>query len=297
MHSIIQEVISLLGHTLDKNIKLVHTLGAANPHVNGDPNQLHQVILNLAVNARDAMGTGGDLTFQTSNFVVDEYFCHSRPECKIGTYMLVTVRDTGEGIPGDILPRIFEPFFTTKDIGKGSGMGLAMVYGIVKNHGGLIEVNSEPGRGTLFKVYLPLVQDKLDEGIRGKKELVASSGKGHVLLIDDEAVVLDTAAALLKEIGYRVTAFYDVGKAVTYYGGHFSEFDLVIIDMIMPVIDGRECFNILKEINPGIKAVLSTGYGLNGKAQEILNSGMAGFIQKPYSIEHLAQVLREILNK
>ena len=294
IHEQIQEVIRLLGRTIDKRICVSQRFIPGTPLIKGDPGQLQQVLMNLAINARDAMESGGELSFETAIVNIDEGYCQTHMEAKVGRYLLIAVTDTGHGIPAEQLGRIFEPFYTTKAPGKGSGMGLAMVYGIVKNHEGFVNVYSEVGHGTTFKIYLPL-EESATRATEKPDEEGAMPGTGRILLIDDEEMVRGLAAEMLIHLGYEVVTADDGEQGVRIYRGADQTFDLVIIDMIMPKLGGRDCFRELKKINPHIKAILSTGYGINGKAQEILDDGVRGFIQKPYRIDQLGRIVKQVL--
>jgi PAS domain S-box-containing protein len=292
----IHEVIGLLKHTIDKNIVIRQRLRAHPASVLGDPGQMQQVILNLAVNARDAMPLGGELCFETDLVELDSSYCRTYAGATPGQYYMVSITDTGCGIPLEIQDRIFEPFFTTKEPGKGTGMGLAMVYGIVKNHGGSIRVHSEVRQGTTFKVYLPVPAESPDSQVISQ-EIALAPGIGRILVVDDEEMVRTVTKEMLSSLGYQVVTVSDGQEAVEYYRGFGTEIDLVIIDMIMPKLGGRDCFRALKAINPSVKAILATGYDRNGAAQEILNAGMLGFVQKPYQMSQLSEVIANVLRK
>jgi CheY-like chemotaxis protein len=212
-----------------------------------------------------------------------------------GDYVAMEVADTGCGIPSEIQERIYEPFFTTKEEGQGTGMGLATAYGIIKNHGGEIEVSSHGGSGTTFTVFLPLSRKEAGEPINEEDGESPIVGSGHVLVVDDEEIVRNVAADMLTELGYRVTVLPDGREAIERYRTHAGDIDVVILDLIMPNMGGRECFRQLKAINPNVKALLSTGYGMDGQVQETLDEGIIGFVQKPYQMIELGRKLREIL--
>lgn len=292
--NMVEEVCELLERTIDKSIRIEVDLQTGNATSAGDPTQMQQVFLNLAFNARDAMPAGGEL-FMSSEFVeLDKDSCQAMPGQKPGRWIKTTVRDTGCGIPKELHDRVFEPFFTTKEAGKGTGMGLAMAYGIVKNHGGSIELTSAPGEGTTFEIYLPVAKTgETSSGIpaRGK----AIHGTGRILVVDDEEVVRDVAQEMLTELGYIVISACDGVEAVELYENSTEDIDLALIDMIMPKMGGRECFLELKKLNPEIRAVLSTGYGRDGAVQEILDAGMSGFVQKPYRLDQLSAVISATL--
>ncbi len=295
LHDLIHEAIGLLTRTVDKNIQIEQRLEAQRPEVLGDPAQLQQILLNLAVNSRDAMPQGGRLTFRTEDVVLDEGFCRRHAGASEGPHVLITTSDTGEGIPRDIQDRIFEPFFTTKDPGKGTGMGLAMIYGIVKNHGGSIYLYSEPGQGTAFKIFLPIAAGG-SYAAPAPDTHEPIKGKGRILVVDDEEVIRNLATDMLEMLGYDVMTAVDGLRAVEDYAESLAEIDLAIIDMIMPNMGGRDCFRKLRELRPDLRAVLSTGYGRDGAAQEILDEGMVGFVQKPYRIEQLSEVVSRALS-
>ena len=295
LHAVIQEVTGLLSATLDKNINLRLDFTSTSAPVQGDPGQMSQIILNLAVNAADSMAEGGDLVFHTELVELTEAQRRRHDGTLPGPYVLLAVSDTGSGIPPDVLPRIFEPFFTTKDQGKGTGMGLAMVYGIVQNHGGFIEVDSALGCGTTFRLYFPEARGPQRPPRQGPGEEIVKAGSGTILVVDDEEAVRSVAMAFLQEMGYRVLTASDGEEAVGIFRNSREPIDLVILDMVMPAMGGRECFRALKAIQPGLRAVLSTGYDFNAAVQGILEEGMRGFVQKPYQLLQLSEVVAAAL--
>jgi CheY-like chemotaxis protein len=213
-----------------------------------------------------------------------------------GQYAAFYVGDTGTGIAPDLIGKIFDPFFTTKEPGKGTGLGLSMVFGIVKNHGGYIDVDSRPGCGAVFKVYLPL-SDEVEEAPEERVpfRFVPGSASGKILLIDDQEEVRDVCSAMLSTLGYTVVTAVDGVDGVEAYSRIGLDVDLVIIDMVMPNLSGRDCFRQIRDIRPDVRAVLSTGYSLDGVVEETLREGILGFIQKPYRLEQLARVVEEAL--
>ncbi len=297
LHSTIQEVIALLSRTVDKKIKFTQRLQAHGVFVQGDPAQLQQVIFNLALNARDAMPEGGEMSFATEVVTLDEAYCRHHMGATPGHYLLLSVTDTGVGIPKMIQDRIFEPFFTTKPSGKGTGMGLAMVYGIVKNHGGTIRVYSEEGQGTTFKVYLPITAPQ--SRIMEEKNPVTTPvpGRGKILIIDDEEGVREVLSDMLRHLGYEVVSVSDGVEALTYYQEKGHEIDAVILDMVMPRMKGKECFQKLRALNSRVKVILSSGYDRNEAVQEILDEGVQGFVQKPYRVQQLSEVIAKVLQE
>ena len=259
-----------------------------------DRGQIEQVLLNLFVNAWHAMPGGGDLFIETENVTVDESFI--RPfEVQPGKYVKISITDTGVGMDEATRQRIFEPFFTTRKMGRGTGLGLASVYGITKNHGGFIDVYSEKGHGTTFNIYLPASEKEAMKGKTLAGDIV--KGSEGVLLVDDEDMIIDVGKELLGELGYEVLLARSGQEAIKIYEENEEKIDMVILDMIMPDMSGGDTYDRLKEINPGINVLLSSGYSINGQATEILNRGCDGFIQKPFNIKQLSQKLREILDK
>ena len=293
--SVILEAIALLIRTIDKNIRITQQLSAYQAWVMGDPGQLSQALLNLALNARDAMPSGGELTFATDLVSLTGESVPPASGLAPGCYVEIGVADTGCGIPAELRQRIFEPFFTTKAPGKGTGMGLAMVYGIVKNHGGWISLESEAHHGTRFRILLPCLERPAepDEEIAAAPK--PARGQGLVLVVDDEESVLAIVAHILGQLGYEAATFADSGSAIEYYRERHAVVDLVILDMIMPGIDGGECFRRMREINPRLRAILSSGFGCDGRAQQLLSAGMHAFLQKPYRMSHLARVVQDVL--
>ncbi len=272
-----------------------HDAGAA---VMGDPAQLEAAFANLALNAGDAMPDGGVLAISTETAVLDEEFCQAHPGASPGRHVLVSVSDTGVGIPRENLGRVFDPFFTTKEQGKGTGLGLSMVYGIVKSHGGYIGVDSEVGKGTTFRIYLPAAAGEvlqLEIPYASPPPERAAPGKGTILLVDDQEPVRDVCSAMLRALGYRVVTASDGREGLDCYRGAWQEIDAVIVDMVMPVLGGPECFRGMKEVNPDVRAILATGYSLEGAVQDVMNEGVRGFIQKPFRIEQLSKVLTAAL--
>ena len=292
LNSTILEVVSLLTRTVNKNIVVTEHFDTDQATVLGDPGQLQQVVLNLSINGRDAMPDGGRLTFRTWRQVLDAEQLLPHPGAEPGVFVSLSVSDTGVGIEKKNLRRIFEPFFTTKDAGKGTGMGLAMVYGIVKAHHGFIDVESEAGKGTTFTVCIPATDASLATVHPAE---APRSGHGRILVVDDEEVVRKLAREMLRRAGYDAVAVSGLDEAVEWYRTHPHQADLVIIDMVMPGKDGQECFKALKAIDPGVRAILSTGYGLDGHAQDALDAGMVGYVQKPYHTEDLITAVADAL--
>ena len=258
-----------------------------------DQGQIEQVLLNLYVNAWQAMPAGGDLYIQTENVTLDEDY--TKPYAfEPGRYVKISVTDTGVGMDEATQQRIFEPFFTTQEMGRGTGLGLASVYGIIRNHGGIINVYSEKGEGTTFNIYLPASRKQVIE----EKKVVGEALKGTetVLLVDDEDMIIDVGVGILEELGYKVLIAKGGKEAVELYRKNKDKIDIVILDMIMPGVGGGATYDRLKKINPDIKVLLSSGYSINGQATEILERGCDSFIQKPFNMRDLSQKIREILD-
>ena len=293
---VLGDVVQLLARTADKQIRLVHEEAPHGSTVHGDPGQLQQVFLNLALNACDAMPEGGTLFITTSHIVLDEQLAGGMVDGAPGDWICVSVRDTGEGIPEDALPHLFEPFFTTKGAGEGTGMGLAMVYGIVRNHGGWVEVQSTPGEGAIFTVWLPWSDDPIERGspLDTTSSRLQPAGV-RVLVVDDEPVVRRTLSSLLGGLGWEVHTCESGEEAVAWFADRHRDVDVVVVDMVMPGMDGQECFRRLRAIDPDVRAILSTGYGLDRAVRSILSDGMRGFVQKPYRIAQLARAIEDAL--
>ncbi len=264
-------------------------------NVEVDQGQIRQVLLNLYLNSWQAMPGGGDIYTQTENIILDETFI--RPyQVKPGKYVMISVSDTGIGMDKETQKRIFEPFFTTKTLERGTGLGLASVYGIVKNHKGFINVCSVKGQGAAFSIYLPVSGSEPSKDLSAVKEDDIHRGHETILLVDDEDVILDVGEEMLKELGYKVLKAKGGGKAVSLYRKNKDKIDMVILDMIMPDLGGGETYDKLKGINSGVRVLLSSGYSIDGLATQILNKGCNGFIQKPFNVGQLSQKIREILS-
>lgn len=299
IHGLMGEVVMLLEHTIDKRIVIRQDFRAANPMVQGDPAQLQNALLNLALNARDAMTNGGELVLSTTESVFDEERCASYAEdLQPGPYLCVSVTDNGTGMDEVTRKRIFEPFFTTKGSGRGLGLGLPAVYGAARSHGGTVTVYSEVGHGTTFRFYLPLPQpSRTPEGSRQDKAPTKAARKARILLVDDEPVVRDVATEALRQAGYEVVTHATGPDAIVHFRDSWRETDLVILDMIMPEMTGHALCCALREIDPNVKAILATGFSLNGEARKILADGVLGFVQKPFHIQELLESVAEALDR
>lgn len=296
VHRVIAEVVTLLEHSIDKRIRIVQTLAASPSSVLGDPSQIQNAILNLGLNARDAMPSGGELTFATDAVELDEQFCRTVPfELRPGPFVRLSVIDTGVGMDDEVQKRIFEPFFTTKSEGKGTGMGLPSVYGTVRNHHGAITFTSSLGKGTRFDVFLPATRTESDTAQAQANRTV--TGTATVLVVDDEETFRDMAVATLTSLGYRAVTCPDGVAAVEYFRHAWRNVDLVILDMIMPGMDGRETFARMRELNPNARILLCSGYSVDGRAQELLSAGAAGFLEKPFRKAELSQKIAAVIHE
>jgi two-component system cell cycle sensor histidine kinase/response regulator CckA len=294
INKLIRETLEIIRHTIDKSISIETKLDDSLPTVVGDAGQIQQVVMNLCVNARDAMSGGGRLSIATEMALVKKTDPLVPNDAKPGAHVKVVVSDSGTGMDKDVLARIFDPFFTTKAAGQGSGLGLSIVYGIVKGHEGFVTVSSRPGQGSTFSAFFPVsgkpeIPDKiLIATLRGRDELI--------FVIDDETDIRSFIGEVLQSHGYRVLLAASGDQAIGMYEKRSQDVALVILDMVMPGMSGEEAFLKMKEINPNIKALLSTGYSQDGRVSEILGKGVKGFIQKPYGLNQLLAKLRQILD-
>jgi len=266
--------------------------------VEADQGQMEQVLLNLYLNASQAMPGGGELYLQTENVTIDKKY--TKPHnIEPGNYAKISVTDTGTGMDEATRQKIFDPFFTSKKMGsvKGTGLGLASAYGIIKNHGGIIDVYSEKGAGSTFNIYLPASEAVIGDQEAEIREEKIPTGHETVLFVDDEEMIIDVSKEMLKTLGYEVLTARNGREAIEVYKENRDRIDIVIMDMIMPEMGGGEAYDRLKEINPDIKVLLSSGYSITGQATEILNRGCNGFIQKPFNLKDLSQNIIEILAK
>ncbi|MCD6569678.1 MAG: response regulator [Deltaproteobacteria bacterium] len=293
LNQLVEETSETFGRT-KKEVAIHQELAEDLFPIEADQGQIEQVLLNMYVNAWQAMPDGGDLFLKTMNTTHEE-MKGKLYEPKPGNYVLLAITDTGVGIDKNTRERIFDPFFTTKEMGRGTGLGLASVYGIIKGHGGYIDVDSEKGRGTTFSICLPASPKEAIE----KKELHEEALKGTetVLLIDDEDMIIDVGKQMLEALGYEVLIARSSSQAIDVYNANKDRIDMVILDMIMPDMNGGEIYDRLKQINPSIKVLLSSGYSIDGQATKILERGCNGFIQKPFNMEQISGKIREILDK
>ncbi len=290
VHTAIHEAVALLECSIDKKVTIERNLQAQNSVVNGDLSQLQTVFINLGINSSHAMPEGGLLSFSSSCVQLDEIAAHAH-ELDPGPYIKIQVRDTGIGISPENISRIFEPFFTTKPSGKGTGLGLAVSFGIIRQHLGAISVYSEPGNGAVFNILLPLSNLQCHE--ESPTESV-HCGSGCVLVIDDEKIIRETAADILKHFGYEVITAASATEGIEIFNANSQKIRLVLLDMIMPKINGRECFERLKSICPDAKVILASGFSKEEDIELMKEKGLCGFIHKPYSLRELSCLLNRI---
>ncbi len=292
MNEIIEKTSSMFGRT-KKEISINRKSAKDLWNVEVDRGQMEQVFLNLYVNAWQAMPGGGDIYLETQNALLNDE--QTLPySVNPGKYVKITITDTGKGMDEKTKERIFDPFFTTKEMGRGTGLGLATVYGIIKGHHGMINVYSEPAHGTTFTIYLPATDKEISKEKAPTEEIV--TGTETILLVEDEKMVMEVNKELLESMGYTVYVAGSGQEGIAVYMEKRDKIDLIVLDMIMPGISGSETFDRLRKINPNIKVLLSSGYSLNGKAQEIMDRGCNGFLQKPFKLEELSSKVREMLN-
>ena len=290
IHALIGEVVALLERSIDKRIAIRTDLASRLPVVMGDATQLQNALLNLAINARDAMPNGGEILLATRLIAPDAPDRMESPTSVRGPWLRIVVRDTGSGMSDEILKRIFEPFFTTKEAGKGTGMGLAAVYGAVQIHKGAISVDSAPGRGTTFEIDLPVAATEAAE--KGHETDVPEPiAKARVLVIDDEPQVRGLLGDMLRRAGCEVRTCQDGVEAIALFSQLWREIDVVILDMVLPRMGGRDIFAALRRIDPKINVLLVSGYSLDGDTQSLLDAGARGFLEKPF---HLATLLQMV---
>jgi len=288
---VLERTVALLSHSVDKRIDIKLDMQADPAFALADPAKIEHAMVNLGMNACDAMPHGGTLTFTTKNVVLDDNArCEHTAELADGSYIEITVCDTGRGMDSTTCSQIFEPFFTTKEVGEGSGMGLASVYGCVKSHYGSIQVDSSPGQGTTFKLLLHAAEAACDPGDK-PGALKMSKETGHILVVDDEGIVREFVSTALQTLGYSVSLCADGHEAVEYFTGHHQDIDLVILDLVMPVLNGPDTFKQLKAIDPNVKVLLSSGFTQNQTSSDLIAEGALGLLNKPFKISELTQAL------
>ena len=294
----VEELFDLLERTIPKMIKIELHLKSDIPTIQADSGQIRQVMMNLALNARDAMPDGGTLRIETGSAFIGEDFCKKRIDVKPGDYVFVVFSDTGHGMDEETLEHMFEPFYTTKDVGKGTGLGLSMVFGIVKQHGGFINFDSDINSGSRFRIYLPVADAGGELSSLQNEALVKKAPSGEtILLVDDEAMVRDLGADYLSELGYTVRTASNGRQALEIYQQNQKEISLVLLDLIMPEMSGRICLEELLRINPDVKVVIVSGYCSDDTPEDFSDTGARGFVSKPYDLDGLMRTIHKVLQE
>ncbi|MBI5248041.1 MAG: PAS domain S-box protein [Desulfomonile tiedjei] len=296
LNRMITQVDKLLRRTIPKMIEVHLDLDSGVAEIQADPTQMEQILMNLAVNARDAMPDGGSLTIGTRNTTLDEEYCSFHAGAVPGDYVLLTVSDTGHGMDKETVGHIFEPFYTTKELGRGTGLGLAMVYGIVSQHGGHIACYSEEGRGTTFTVYFPAIPAEADVRVEASKEM-PTFGTETILLVDDEDMVRELGERILRKSGYTMLVAPNGAKALALYTENRDRISLVILDLIMPGMGGKQCLEELLKIDPQVRVLISSGFSGDVSVKESLDIGALGFVGKPFRMNELLLKVRKLLDK
>jgi CheY-like chemotaxis protein len=293
----VEQLKKLLERTIPKMIEIELYLSESPAVVSADPIQIEQAIMNLAVNAKDAMPEGGKIIIETERVRLDEQFCKIHLGARPGDYVMLSISDTGHGMDREILDHVFEPFYTTKDVGKGTGLGLAMVYGIVKNHEGYILCYSEVSTGTTFKIYLPAMEQCGQRQIPDEMEEFFKGGDETILLVDDEEYIRELGVELLTDAGYKVLTATDGEEGLELYRKEQENVDLVILDLVIPGMGGKKCYEEILKVNPNAKILVVSGYSANGPGKEAMEAGVKGFVGKPFDVSHLLETIREILDE
>jgi CheY-like chemotaxis protein len=291
----IGELLRLLRRVIAENIRLDYIPGRDVQPIRADRGMIEQIIMNLCLNARDAMPSGGVLVLETANIAITDEYCRTHIWAKPGDYVLLSVTDTGCGMTKETLEHIFEPFFTTKEQGKGTGLGLSTVYGIVTQHGGMIQAYSEPGAGTRFRVYLPAAAGAVTATVR-PPDTAAENGAETILLAEDDDAVRSLAQKVLQRAGYNVLVAHDGAEAIEMFEALKDEIDLAILDVIMPKVGGREAFEKIRTIRPDLPALFASGYSENAIHTNFVLHEDVALIQKPFSRTELLTAVRRALD-
>lgn len=284
--------------SIDRRINIIENFSAKKFNVIGDPSQIQNALLNLGINARDAMPEGGNLTIATANVTLDQQYCATTgTSVKPGPYLEFSVADTGTGMTTNVQRHIFEPFYTTKGMGKGTGLGLAAVYGMVRNHNGSIHVYSQLEKGTVFKLYLPIDRDVQASQEEEKEVGIIFKGSGCVLVVDDETIVRSMAGELLSNLGYETLLAEDGVQGVELFKKDKERIDLVLLDMVMPRMNGRDTFFAMRNIKPSVKVLLTSGFSRDIEISDLVQKGACGFIQKPFRWAELHKKVSEAIGR
>lgn len=292
---VLEEIEKIARETFPKNIEITTTHAPGLWTVLGDHTQIHQVLLNLCVNARDAITAGGRISLGAENLHVDAQYAAMNPGSRPGPHLVISVADTGAGMPPQVMEKIFDPFYTTKDLGKGTGLGLSTSLAIIRSHGGFLQVYSEPRKGTCFRVYLPA--DPTMEGPAPEVEPLMPCGRGElILVIDDEPSIRTITRQTLENYRYRVLLAPDGAEGITLYAQHCQDIAVVITDMMMPVMDGASTIHVLMRMNPEVRIIAASGISSNSATAHAAGSGVRRLLPKPYTASHLLQTLHAVLD-
>jgi len=294
LNALVVEGASLLRRVIGEHIEVRVVAATGLGVASADPTQIEQVLMNLCLNARDAMPDGGRLVLETQNSEIDAEYCRLHPYARPGSYIILAVSDTGVGMDAETTARVFEPFFTTKETGKGTGLGLATVYGIVKQHGGFIHLYSEPGKGTTFRIYIPA--GAAAETRKASRDEQIPKGTETILLAEDNEGLQEAAKEMLEKLGYRVVPASNGREAAQIFTNNPAQFDLIILDIVMPKMTGPAAFSQMMAVRPDLRVIFSTGYTPEGASLTSLTEQGASILQKPYSMKNLAQTVRAILD-
>ena len=292
----IDQVSHILKRTIPKMIDIRLNLDAGVSHINADSNQLEQVLMNLGINARDAMPDGGELEFKTETVIIDDTGSTKIPGINSGEYTLLTVSDTGTGMDSDTLEHIFEPFFTTKKVGEGTGLGLSMVYGIVRSHGGYITCSSQLGKGTSFMLYFPAIKTTRDIDLNMAVEPTPVGGDESILFVEDDMITREIGEELLSQFGYKVFTAPDCETAISFYSENLHKIDLIISDLILPGIGGKKLVESILAMNPNAKIIVASGYNVQESALCAREWGAKDFISKPYELNKMLKAVKDVLS-
>ncbi len=296
MNQHITSMRKMLERTIPKDINIELILGEKLQVIHADPTGVDQVLINLAVNARDAMPGRGNLTFETENVTLDNPVATEHVHIKPGNYILLTVSDTGTGMDRATMEHIFEPFFTTKMVGKGTGLGLAVVHGIVNRHQGHIVCESEPEKGTRFKIYLPVLESETKSSRPTDHEELSSGGTETILIVDDEVMIREFMSSMLTKAGYKVIQACDGKDALEIYQSKHHEIDMVLLDLMMPMMGGQECLQGLLKIKQCAKVIIASGFKTDGPIADTMYTGAKGSINKPFSMTEALKQIRKVLD-
>lgn len=292
---LMSEVAQVVQQTFPKTIEVRLTIATSELWViAADATQLHQILMNLCINARDAMPQGGTLSLSAENVVLDESFARMNPDARPGAFVVVTVADTGSGIPAELFERIFDPFFTTKEFGKGTGLGLSTALGIVRNHQGFIQVESQIGQGTQFKIFLPAIEQSIAEPTA---EATSPNGNNQlILIVEDEPSIQQVMQTTLELCHYRTMVASDGVEAISVYANHRHEISVVIIDVMMPTMDGLTAVQVLQKLNPEVKIIVMSGLATESKVGQMTDHHICAFLSKPFTTQTLIETLQRVLN-